>query len=592
MILYIANRGEIARRIIRTAKRLKIKTVVGYADQDKDLPFVREADVAIPLQGEEALDTYLHTQKVLSAAVQAKATHLHPGYGFLSENPQFVDLVQMEGIEFVGPSSESMRKLGDKMGAREFLKPMGVPLLPGYDGKNQNEDHLLQEAQALGFPLLIKPSAGGGGKGMQIVDSASDFLDKLRSAKRIAKSAFADDRVFFERYIRKARHIEVQILGDKHGNIFSLGERECSLQRRHQKMLEEAPCAFLPEKLRALILSKSREIAQAAKYYSLGTVEWIWDGADEIYFLEVNARLQVEHPVTEMTFGVDLVELQVRVAQGESLKDYEFKARGHAIEARLQAEDPSQNFIPSGGKIHKLRLPENIRIDFGFREKNTVPLQFDSLIGKIIAYGENREEARLKLIQALETLVVFGPTTNRAYLIQLLKHGDVIRGDLWTGLIAQIPYAFDLQSAIEFLRNAGGEGLADVEDLDLYSPWGELKTQSRAIDFDDFGDSRYFQTTFADWSVDRPKSKMGLGEMHSHELDASEVRSPMPAKIIRVNCSRGESVKKSSVLVVLEAMKMEHQLKAPKDGKIEAVLVKEGDRVAVDQLLVKLEIES
>ncbi|MDB5037154.1 MAG: Methylcrotonoyl-CoA carboxylase, partial [Bacteriovoracaceae bacterium] len=383
-ILYVANRGEIARRIIRSAKKLGFKTAVGYADQDADLPFVQEADLAIPLKGEEARDTYLNSKKVLAAALEAKATHLHPGYGFLSENPQFVDMVQTEKIQFVGPSSESMRLLGDKIGSRKFLKTIGTPLLPSYDGDDQSEKNLLNEATKLGFPLLIKPSAGGGGKGMLRVDRAENFISALESSKRISKAAFGDDRVFLEKLIENARHIEVQILADQSGNVFAIGERECSLQKRHQKVIEEAPCNFLSEELREKILNASKEIAQKAKYSSLGTVEWIWDGKDGIYFLEVNARLQVEHPVTEFVWKIDLVELQLRAALGESLEGLDPKPSGHSIEARLCAEDPDRDFLPSGGKIHRLKISENVRVDFGYYEKNNIPPQFDSLIGKVI----------------------------------------------------------------------------------------------------------------------------------------------------------------------------------------------------------------
>ncbi len=589
MILYVANRGEIARRILKTARKMGFKTAVGYAKQDKDLPFVSEADLAIALDGEEALETYLDYRKVITAAIEAGATHIHPGYGFLSENPQFVDLVHLEGIQFVGPKSESMRKLGDKIGSRNFLKNYGIPLLPAYDGDDQTDDRLLSEAKKLGFPLLIKPSAGGGGKGMIRVDREEDFLTALSSSKRIARAAFADTRIFLERFIEKARHIEVQILGDTFGNIFALGERECSLQRRHQKVIEEAPCVFLKESIRKKLLEYSKSIAQAAHYHSLGTIEWIWGGKNEIYFLEVNARLQVEHPVTELIFGVDLVELQLKVALGENLKDLKFKAQGHAIEARLTAEDPSREFLPSGGKIHKLRLPENVRLDFGFKEKNIIPPQFDSLLGKIIAYSDTREQARLKLLEALKEVCVFGPATNRGFLIHLLESNEMISGDISTGLIAAKPYHFDVAKALSYLKGLKNLDLSSAsDDLDFFSPWGEVHGLTQKIDYEDYEDKRYFHTDFGDWSTDRPRRKIKVSDTQSSEMESNEIRSPMPAKVTKVLVKRGAQIEKGATLLVLEAMKMEHQLKAPKATIIEEVFIKEGERVNIDQLLIKL----
>jgi acetyl/propionyl-CoA carboxylase alpha subunit len=596
--LYIANRGEIALRILRTAKKMGFRTCVGFATQDEDLPFVKEADTSVNLEGEEASQTYLNTEKVLAAAKSLGSTHLHPGYGFLSENAGFVDLVTQAGIKFVGPSAESMRLLGDKIGSRKFLKKMGIPLLPSYEGDDQSESTLLAEAKKLGFPLLIKPSAGGGGKGMLRVDRAEDVIEKLQSSKRIAKSAFGDDRVFLERLIEKARHIEVQILADEHGHVYTVGERECSLQKRHQKVVEEAPAQFISEKIRQKLWTHSRRIAEEAKYTSLGTVEWIWDRQDGIYFLEVNARLQVEHPVTEAVWRIDLVEQQLWAALGEKLRALDLQPRGHAIEVRICAEDPAREFLPTGGKIHRLKLPQNVRADFGFREKNVIPSQFDSLIGKLIAFGNDREEARLKLIEALELLCIFGPVTNRSYLLQLLKHPSVIAGEISTSLLSEIPYQFDLMFGVELLRKLGRKPTVDAtalrdstdDDLDFYSPWGAVPQPHREDEkfyFEDIAGRRFFHADWGDWSERLNRDQVANRDSTTNA--SLEIRSPMPGRIIRLTKKVGDVVKAGEVILVLEAMKMEHQIKAPREARVAKILAVEGDRVAMDAELVKFE---
>jgi len=592
VILYIANRGEIARRIIRSAKKLGIKTAVGYARQDKELPFVVEADLSVSLDGEEALETYLDSAKVIGAAKKLGATHLHPGYGFLSENALFVDEVGRANIKFVGPNSKSMRLLGDKIGARNFLKKHNIPLLPSYEGDDQSDSRLKSEAETLGYPLLIKPSAGGGGKGMEKVYSSSEFQDALASSKRIAASAFKDDRVFLEKLVEDARHIEVQILADEKGNVMAFGERECSLQRRHQKVIEETPCDFLSASLRSRIYDSSIKIAREAGYQSAGTVEWIWDGRDEIYFLEVNARLQVEHPVTEEVWGIDLVEWQLKIAQGESIKSLKSSPTGHAIEARLCAEDPANGFLPSGGKIHRLVWPDDVRVDSGFYEKNEVPPQFDSLMAKIIAKGKDRGEALQNLQKALEQIILFGPKTNRSYLIQILKNKDVREGRLSTEFLAGLIPQFDVWGGMKILKSLGGQtttAVGEDEDLDYDSPWGRISRPRSDIFFEDFGDKRFIHTTFEDWTLSAPKAHRKTDSNAETQVEAF-LKSPMPAKIIRVLVSDGEMVKKNQALIVLEAMKMEHQLKAPADLKVEKIFVKEGERVGFEAKLLDWEI--
>lgn len=597
MNLYIANRGEIARRIIRTARRMGFRTFVGYATQDRFLPFVKEADVAIDLEGEESKDTYLNQEKILKLCRDHKIQFFHPGYGFLSENAAFVDRLIGAGVQFVGPPPQAMRLLGDKIGSRRFLKDLGIPLLPFYDGNDQSEARLFQEAIKLGFPLLIKPSAGGGGKGMFKIDHEDQFLEALRSSKRLAASSFGDDRVFLEKYIARGRHIEVQAMRDTSGQTFIFGERECSVQRAHQKIIEESPCQFLSEKIRRTIYDSSKKMADASGYLSAGTIEWIWDGAEGIYFLEVNARLQVEHPVTELVWNIDLVEAQLRVALGEKLSYGDLSPSGHAVELRLCAEDPSEGFMPSGGKIHKLSLPPGVRCDFGYVEKDSVPSQFDSLIGKIILFGKSRDEALQLASESLKQTVLLGPKTNRAYLLQLVNHPKVRSGELWTKMLDEIPYRFSLRDGIQLLKLLKAQPVHQelvansYDELDWYSPWGQQAqqtTSSVAVEFCDAGDRRYFHTPFFDWSTRWNRSKATLSSSTA-SAESAELRCPLPARLVKILFAEGAEVKKGDVVMILEAMKMEIKVKSPRSGKIKKVLVKEGDRISVDALLVEWE---
>lgn len=594
MKLFVANRSEIARRIIFSAKKMGISTAVAYALVDADLPFVREADESLLVETDDPKAAYLDKQRVINSAKTLGATHIHPGYGFLSENADFVDLVHQAGLHFIGPSSDSMRKLGDKIGSRKFLREYGISLLPSYDGEDQSEEGLLQAAKEVGFPLLIKPSAGGGGKGMFVVSKEEDFLSSLESSKRVARSAFGDDRVFLERYIQPARHIEVQILADHQGNTICLGERECSLQRRHQKLIEESPCVVLPETLRKKIFEESRQIAQSVSYENAGTVEWVWDAADGIYFLEVNTRLQVEHPVTEMVWGMDIVEWQLRIAQGESISELKLSPKGHSIEARLCAEDPQNEFLPSGGKIFRLNLPDDLaRIDFGYFEGNEVSSFFDSMLGKVIVHGETRGEAIQKLRRALEKLRLVGPKTNRGYLIQILKNEKILRANLNTKLLEQTPYRFDVLEGLKLLhsvQSVESSSISDEEDdLDFYSPWGPIKRNQVEDHWEDHGKRRYFFFDFADWSEEKKSKTLAHRASSEEEEHRSQITSPMPSKVIRLAVKEGASLKKGDLILILEAMKMEHQIKAKKDCQIKKLFVQEGQQVPPDEILVELE---
>jgi len=595
--LYIANRSEIARRIIRSASRMGIPTCVGFAVVDKDLPFVREADRAKLIRCDNSRDAYLNSEIVIQTAKEMGATHLHPGYGFLSENADFVEKLLAAGLEFVGPRPESMRKLGDKIGSRRFLQTLNIPLLPSYEGDDQSIDRFKAEASNLGYPLLVKPSAGGGGKGMFRVKRAADLEEAVDSSKRTSKASFNDDRIFLEKFVDPARHIEVQILADRFGNVHVLGERECSMQRRHQKLIEETPCNFISEKLRKQIFDHSIKIARAVNYESAGTVEWIWDGNDGIYFLEVNTRLQVEHAVTEAVTGIDLVECQLRVSRNEKLENVKSGTNGHSIEVRLCAEDPAKDFLPSGGKIHYLRLPdENLRVDFGYAENNVIGSDFDSMLGKIISHGKNRSEAIEKMITGLETLCVMGPTTNRAYLLQILKSESFSKGKLSTRMLESFPYHFNLLEALRSFQDLQGDPRHFVEsdsheDLDLHSPWGGLDSSPASEAWwMDFENQRYFHLSFTDWSIPRPRKNLSPSSSVQDEASLEKlIKSPMPSKIIKILVREGQNLKKGEALIILEAMKMEHKIKCSHNAKVSKILVTEGQQVPPDESLIELE---
>jgi len=394
-----------------------------------------------------------------------------------------------------------------------------------------------------------------------------------------------------------ARHIEVQILADRFGNIHVLGERECSMQRRHQKLIEETPCNFISKEIRAQIFEHSRNIAQAVQYESAGTVEWIWDGGDGIYFLEVNTRLQVEHTVTEAITGIDLVDCQLRVSQNEKLDNLNIESKGHSIEVRLCAEDPAKDFLPSGGKIHYLRLPEeSLRVDFGYSENNVIGSDFDSMLGKIISHGKDRQEAIDKLIEGLEALCVMGPTTNRAYLLQILKSKAFKRGQLSTRLVESFPYHFDVLEALRSFQNLQNDSNPLVEpgtenDLDLYSPWGKIGSRPfSGAWWMDFGDKRYFHLNFEDWSIARPKKSISPGSSTNDAARLEKmIKSPMPSKIIKILVSERQNVKKGEALIILEAMKMEHKIKCSHDTRVSKIFVTEGQQVPPDENLIELE---
>ncbi|HET6434230.1 MAG TPA: acetyl/propionyl/methylcrotonyl-CoA carboxylase subunit alpha [Xanthomonadaceae bacterium] len=436
----VANRGEIACRVIRTCRRLGIRTVAVYSDADAGAQHVRQADEAWPIGGARPQESYLRGDTILEVAQRSGAQAIHPGYGFLSENADFADAVEAGGIVFVGPKAASMRKMGSKAGAKQLMQAAGVPVVPGYTGEDQAPDLLQREADRIGYPLMIKAAHGGGGKGMRIVRATGEFAAALESCQREAANAFGRDRVLLERYVESPRHIEIQVFGDAHGNVIHLGERECSAQRRYQKVLEESPSPFVTPELRAAMGAAAVQAARAIDYVNAGTVEFIVAPDGGFFFMEINTRLQVEHPVTELVTGQDLVEWQLRVAAGKALPlaQDEVVQRGHAVEVRLYAEDPDAGFLPGSGTLERLRLPAaspHVRLDAGVVEGDTVTIFYDPMIAKLIVWDADRASALARLREALAQCEVEGPKSNIGFLERLVRHPSVVDGTIDTGYL-------------------------------------------------------------------------------------------------------------------------------------------------------------
>jgi 3-methylcrotonyl-CoA carboxylase alpha subunit len=613
--LLIANRGEIACRIIRTARRLGIRTVAVYSDADAEALHVRDADEAVHIGPSPARESYLVGDRIIAAAKSTGAQAIHPGYGFLSENAQFAQAVIDAGLVWVGPNPSSITAMGLKDAAKTLMQAAGVPTTPGYLGEDQSPERLAREADAIGYPVLIKAVAGGGGKGMRKVDAAADFAEALASCRREAASSFGNDQVLLEKWITNPRHIEVQVFGDTHGNVVHLFERDCSLQRRHQKVIEEAPAPGVTDYTRAAICDAAVRAAKAVDYVGAGTIEFIADGsagyikADRIWFMEMNTRLQVEHPVTEEITGVDLVEWQLRVASGEPLprKQHELSIDGHAIEARLYAEDPAKGFLPSIGKLEQFELDANVRIDKGVCQGATISPFYDPMIAKMISHGFDREEARSALAYALHASTIWPVRTNAAFLINALDHPDFIAGTMDTGLIerageALIPPIMPSDEALtDAAKQYSRQALAGFR---LNAP------PRQAIVLAVNGQSVPIHMPIFD-HVDQPPLAGPQGEPSSSWLSdkgqtwriepirASQVAagaasdgailSPMPGRIIAVAVAAGDAVTKGQKLVTLEAMKMEHSLVAPFDGTIAELNASEGGQVSEGALLVRID---
>lgn len=437
--ILIANRGEIAVRIIRACKEMNIKTVAVYSETDKDALHTKLADEAICIGPANSKQSYLNIKNIIEAANITKADSIHPGFGFLSENAQFAKICEESNIKFIGPKSEVINLLGNKSNSKELMKKEGVPVIPGSEGSIKNLKEAILICEKIGYPILLKASAGGGGKGIRVVNSFEELETSYNIVKQEAKNAFNDDEIYIEKYIKNPRHVEIQILADEHGNVVHLGERDCSIQRNHQKIIEETPSTIVDEKLRNKMGNAAIKAIKAANYTSCGTVEFLVDDDKKFYFMELNTRIQVEHPITEMRTGIDLVKEQIKIAAGESLKfkQKEIEFKGHAIECRINAENPSKNFMPSPGKINEINLPggNGVRIDTAIYDGYVIPPNYDSMIAKIITYGTNRNEAISKMKRSLEELVIDGIDTNRDFLFDIIKNQNFIRGNFDTSFI-------------------------------------------------------------------------------------------------------------------------------------------------------------
>lgn len=654
--ILIANRGEIACRVIRTARHLGVATVAVYSDADREALHVDMADEAIRIGPAEAAKSYLNIAAILDAAKASGAEAVHPGYGFLSENPDFVEAVEAAGLVFIGPSASAIRAMGLKDAAKALMEKAGVPVVPGYHGEKQDAAFLAGEADAIGYPVLIKARAGGGGKGMRRVDDPADFAAALESARREGESAFGDGRVLVEKYMAKPRHIEVQVFGDGHGNVVHLFERDCSLQRRHQKVIEEAPAPGMTAEMRAAMGAAAVRAAAAIGYSGAGTIEFIADVSqglrqDRFYFMEMNTRLQVEHPVTEAITGLDLVEWQLRVAAGEPLpkRQEDLAIKGWAFEARLYAENPARDFLPATGRLSVFDLPDGARIDSGVRAGDLITPFYDPMIAKVITHGNSRAEALAKLETALERCRVGGVTTNAGFLARLCRLPAFAAGDVDTGLIGRAgetllaepdapeeAYALAALSSLGFLdAPADPDPWGEIRGFRL---WGEAKQTvfldhagaEHALRVTTRGEDR-FRVERNGLATDiRIRSSNGRSLLvdldghvlpamvhsdradivvffagHSHAFVRTEeaghhgetaaggdrLSAPMPGLVRIVSVEPGARVAKGDALVTMEAMKMELVLAAPRDGVVATVPVAVGDQVAEGALLLALEPE-
>ncbi|MEZ5565443.1 MAG: biotin carboxylase N-terminal domain-containing protein [Gammaproteobacteria bacterium] len=560
--ILIANRGEIACRVIRTARRLGIETVAVYSAADVGAQHVRLADKAIAIGPAPVRDSYLRGDLIIDAARASGAQAVHPGYGFLAENAGFAADCARAGLVFVGPSPEAMRNMGDKRAAKTLVAAAGIVVTPGYHGDDQSDERLAAEAIRIGFPVVLKAVAGGGGMGMRVVARSDELAERLASARREAQAAFGDTRMLLEKYLSPARHLEVQVFGDSHGAIVHLFERDCSVQRRHQKIVEEAPASHLSPEERQQLGNLAVQVARTVNYQGAGTVEFISGRDKTFHFMEMNTRLQVEHPVTEMITGVDLVEWQLRVAAGEPLPltQAQITLSGHAIEARLCAENPRRNFLPATGTLQQLNFPAgtpDLRIDTGVVAGDTVTIEYDSLLAKLIVRGANRAEALARLTAALAATSIEGVHTNREFLLALLAQSDIVRGGVDTGLVER-----ELAAIVATLPTPGGSSVP-ADPWDAVDGWRPNLPPELPTSTGDAGTNR------------RPTSS-GSG---AGSAGTGSVLAPMPGRVIALRTKVGATVRRGEVLLVLEAMKMEHAIVAPAEGQIRTLSVAVGDQV-------------
>jgi len=651
--ILIANRGEIACRVIRTARRLGIATVAVYSEADRGALHVEMADEARLIGPAPAWQSYLKAEAVIAAARDSGAEAVHPGYGFLAENADFAEACAAAGLVFIGPSPAAIRAMGSKSASKDLMIAHGVPVVPGYHGADQDPARLFAEAERIGFPVLIKASGGGGGRGMRIVAGAGDFARALDGARREAKGAFGDDRVLIERYLSAPRHIEIQVFGDTHGNIVHLFERDCSIQRRHQKVVEEAPAPGIDPARRAAMGAAAVAAAASVSYVGAGTVEFIVEG-DRFYFMEMNTRLQVEHPVTEMITGIDLVEWQLRVAAGQSLpvSQQDIDLNGHAIEVRLYAENPQRGFLPATGTLHGLRFPggEGVRVDSGVRQGDAVTPFYDPMIAKIIAHGIDRDEARSRLGRALADTAMQGITTNLGFLARIVDDPEFAAGAIDTGFIerrreALIPPPSVVPpvalAAASLHRLLSAQQMSGAETL---GPWGRRDgwrlngpnapqplvfrsgteslsviataaaegwrldigghcyraeatrgaagsyavtldgTRTRAIVFEHAGELAVF-VACENWRLDIVDP---LAPPEGTDMAAGLLTAPMPGRVVQLLVESGATVRRGQPLMVIEAMKMEHTIAAPRDGTVASVPFAVGDPVEEGVELIAL----
>jgi len=616
--LLIANRGEIARRIIRTARRLGVRTIAVHSDVDAAMPFVREADEAVCIGAAPARDSYLDQSKILDAAARTGAAAIHPGYGFLSENADFAEKVIAAGLVWVGAPPAAIRAMGLKDAAKQLMLAAGVPVTPGYMGEDQSSERLRSEADTIGYPVLIKAVAGGGGKGMRRVDASEAFAEALESCRREAAAAFGDDRVLIEKYVLGPRHIEVQIFGDAHGNVVHLFERDCSLQRRHQKVIDEAPAPGMDAETRAAICAAAVKAAQAVEYVGAGTIEFIADAseglrADRIWFMEMNTRLQVEHPVTEAITGQDLVEWQLRVASGEPLPlgQSALTISGWAMEARLYAENPATGFLPSIGRLDRLRFPSGIRVDSGVEQGGEVTPHYDPMIAKLVVHAPTRAAAARRLSDAAAATQVWPVRTNAGFLARAAADPDFVAGRIDTGFIER--HADRLIPGTEPSEAVLAAAAQALLPADASDPWAALHGfRANAVP-----DPRVAVEVAGSTHVVAPSAdghaaaiRIGTervlflgGEAWAFGLPVADhvggaaladgaILSPMPGRILSVDVAAGDAVTKGQRLLVLEAMKMEQAMLAPFDGIVAELDAVAGAQVREGMLLARIDVPS
>ncbi|MBB5959448.1 propionyl-CoA carboxylase alpha chain [Saccharothrix tamanrassetensis] len=618
--LLIANRAEIARRITRTCRDLGISPVAVFSDPDADAPHVREADAAVRLPGATPAETYLRIDALVAAAKAAGADAVHPGYGFLSENADFARAVRAAGLTWVGPDPDAIEAMGSKVAAKKRMAAAGVPVLPELDPESATE-----------FPLLVKASAGGGGRGMRVVRSPDELAGQVAAARREAESAFGDGTVFCEPLLEGARHVEVQVLADAHGTVWALGERECSIQRRHQKIIEETPSPAVRPEARQRLFDAATRAARAIGYVGAGTVEFLFTDDQRFHFLEVNTRLQVEHPVTEEVYGVDLVAWQLAIAEGERLPDSPPEPRGHAVEARLYAEDPSQDWRPATGTLHRFHVPPGVRVDSGVEDGSEVGVHYDPMLAKVVAWAPTRRAAIRKLATALDRSAVHGLVTNRELLVRTLRHPAFVAGDTHTGFLHR--HGLPAAPAVDVwpLALAAAVALAEIRRTNLPLGWRNLPSQPRKTVFEFGGEtvevcyrhSRRGVLTDSDVRVVKASRSAVVLECDGVRkalpvavygdlvvVDGVALRllprfpeprpttaegatvAPMPGTVVRVAVSAGQAVGPGAELLVLEAMKMEHRVLAATGGTVAEVLVRPGEQVDAGDVLAVVEAAS